>query len=90
MSPPVFMVSLLQFCPDVALGSFYLVSINIVTNMTTARQRFGKHIPEVTQSTAVRLLLGSKSLGTFRSNGQNNNNNRRSVRGGVSSIRPEL
>jgi hypothetical protein len=45
--------------------------------MTTARQRFGKHIPEVTQPTVEGPpLLGSKPLGTFRSNGQNTHNNR--------------
>jgi hypothetical protein len=47
-----------------------------VTNMAIARQRFGKQIPEVTQSTVARPpLLGTKSLGTFRSNGQNTDNN---------------
>jgi hypothetical protein len=44
--------------------------------MIAARQRFGKHIPEVTQSTVGPPLLVSRSLGTFRSNGQNTNNNR--------------
>jgi hypothetical protein len=34
--------------------------------MTIAGQRFGKHISEVTQSTAGgHPLLGSKSLGTY-------------------------
>jgi hypothetical protein len=63
-----------------------------VTNMTTATQRFGKHISEATQSTVGGPpLLGSKSLGTFRSNGQNININRRTVRGSdLSSVRPEL
>jgi hypothetical protein len=42
-----------------------------VTNITIARQRFGKHIPEVTQSTVEGPpSLGSKSLGTFHSNGK--------------------
>jgi hypothetical protein len=44
--------------------------------MTVARQLFVKHIHEVSQSTVGTLLLGSKSLGTFRSNGQITNNNR--------------
>jgi hypothetical protein len=47
-----------------------------VTNMTVVRQRFGKHISQVTQSTVGPPLLGSRSLGTFRSNGQNTNNDR--------------
>jgi hypothetical protein len=38
--------------------------IYIVTNMTTARQRFGKHIPEVTQLTVGPPLLGSKPPNT--------------------------
>jgi hypothetical protein len=42
--------------------------------MTVARQRFSKHISEVTQSTVGPPLLGSRSLGTFLSNGQNTNN----------------
>jgi hypothetical protein len=43
--------------------------------MTTAKQRFGKHIPEVTQSTMEGPpLLGSKSLGTFHINGKIRNN----------------
>jgi hypothetical protein len=60
--------------------------------MTIARQRFSKHIPEVMQSTAEEPpLLGSKSLGTFGSNGQNTDNNRRTVRcGGLSSVHHEL
>jgi hypothetical protein len=49
---------------------------NIVTNTTVARQRFGKHITEVTQSTVGPPLLGSRSLGIFRSNRQNTNNSR--------------
>jgi hypothetical protein len=41
-------------------------NIHSVTHMTIARQRFGKHIPEVTQSTDEGLtLLGSKLVGTF-------------------------
>jgi hypothetical protein len=44
--------------------------------MTVARQRFVKHIHEVTQSTVGTPLLGSRLLGTFPSNGQNTNNNR--------------
>jgi hypothetical protein len=65
---------------------------NIVKNMTIARQRLGEHISEVMQSTVEGPpSLGSKSLGTFRSNGQNTNNDRRTVRGGgLSSVRPEL
>jgi hypothetical protein len=44
--------------------------------MTNVRQLFGKHVPEVTQSIAEEpSSLGSRSLGTFRSNGQNTNNN---------------
>jgi hypothetical protein len=39
--------------------------------MTIARQRFGKHILEVTQSTVGPPLLGSKSLNTdSRDNGR--------------------
>jgi hypothetical protein len=61
-------------------------------NMTIAKQRFGKHIPEVAQSTVEGPpLLNSKSLGTFRGNRQNTDNNRRTVRGvGLSSVRPEF
>jgi hypothetical protein len=44
--------------------------------MTVTRQRFGKHILDVTQSTVGLPLLGSTSLGTFRSNGRDTNNNR--------------
>jgi hypothetical protein len=56
---------------------------NIVTHMTIARQRFGKYIPNITQSTVEGPpLLGSKSLGTCHGNGQNIDNNRRTVRGG--------
>jgi hypothetical protein len=41
-----------------------------------ARQRFSKHISEVTQSTVGgHPLLSSSLLGTFHSNGQNINNN---------------
>jgi hypothetical protein len=63
-----------------------------VTNMTITRQRFGKHIPEVKQSTVEGLpLLGSKSLVTFRNNGQNTDNNKRTLRGcGLSSIPAEI
>jgi hypothetical protein len=63
-----------------------------VTNMTIDRQRFGKHVPKMTQLTVEELpLLGSKSLGKFRSNGQNTDNSRRTVRGGgLSSVRPQL
>jgi hypothetical protein len=43
---------------------------NILTNMTVARQRFGKHFSEITQSTVGSPLLGSRSLGTFHSNGK--------------------
>jgi hypothetical protein len=51
--------------------------------MTIARQRFGKHILEVTQSTVEGPpLLGSKSLGTFRSNGKNTDNNKLNIRSG--------
>jgi hypothetical protein len=43
-----------------------------MTNMTIARERFGKHVPDITQSTVEGPpLLDSKSLGTFRSNGKN-------------------
>jgi hypothetical protein len=65
---------------------------NIVTNKTIARQRFGKHIPEVTQSTVEETpLLGSKSLSAFHRNGQDVDNSRRTVRGGgLSSIRPRV
>jgi hypothetical protein len=43
-----------------------------VTDLTIARQRFGTHIPDITQSTVEGPpLLGSNSLGTFRSNGHN-------------------
>jgi hypothetical protein len=46
--------------------------IYIVTYMTIARQKFGKHVPKVTQSTVERPpLLGNKQVGTFRSNGWN-------------------
>jgi hypothetical protein len=39
---------------------------SIVTHMTIARQRIGKHISEVTLSTVEGYpLLGSKSLGTL-------------------------
>jgi hypothetical protein len=42
--------------------------------MIIARQRFGKHVPKVRQSTVEGpLLLRSKSLGTFRSKGQTQN-----------------
>jgi hypothetical protein len=60
--------------------------------MTIARQQFGKHLPEVRQSTVEGLpMLSSKSLDTFRNNGQNTNNDRRTVRsGGLSSVCPEL
>jgi hypothetical protein len=44
--------------------------------MTVVRQRIGKPIPEVTLSTVGSPLLGSRSVGTFRSNGQNTNNSR--------------
>jgi hypothetical protein len=55
--------------------------------MTIAGQRLGKHIREVTQSTVEGpALLGSKSLGTFLSNGQKIDNNRRTVRGGGISL----
>jgi hypothetical protein len=47
-----------------------------MTILTIARQRFCKRISEVTQSTLGPPLLGSRSLGTFRSNGKNINNNR--------------
>jgi hypothetical protein len=50
---------------------------NTMANMTIATQRFGKHVPEVTQLTAEGLLLlGSKSPGTFHSNGKPDNNRR--------------
>jgi hypothetical protein len=46
-------------------------------NMTIARQWFGKHVPEVTQSALEEpSLLGSKSLGTFHSNGKADSNRR--------------
>jgi hypothetical protein len=63
----------------------------VVTNMTIARQQFGKHIPEVTQSTVEGpTLLGSKLLGKFCSNGRNTDNNRRTVQdGGLSSVCPK-
>jgi hypothetical protein len=63
-----------------------------VTNITIGRQRFGKRISEVAQSTVEEPpLLGSKSLVTFRSNGQNTDNNRRTVRDdGLSSVRLEV
>jgi hypothetical protein len=39
---------------------------DIMTNMTIARQRFDKHVPEATQSTVEGPpLLGSKSLSTY-------------------------
>jgi hypothetical protein len=39
---------------------------NIVTHITIARQRLGKHVPEVTLSTMEEnMLLGSGSLGMF-------------------------
>jgi hypothetical protein len=51
-----------------------------MTNMTIARQRFGKHVPKVRLSTVEGPpLLGSKSLGTFHGNGKNTGNNRRTV-----------
>jgi hypothetical protein len=60
--------------------------------MTITRQRFGKHISEVRQSTVEGPPLpGSKSLGMFLSNGKNTDLNRRTVRGGgLSSVCPEL
>jgi hypothetical protein len=54
----------------------YVPCNNIVTNMTVARQRFGKHICEATQSTVGPPVLGSRSLGTFCTSGQNTNNSR--------------
>jgi hypothetical protein len=46
--------------------------MSIMKSTTIARQRFGKHISEVTQSMMEGPpLLGSKLLGTFRSNGRN-------------------
>lgn len=65
--------------------------VNIVMNMTIARQRFGKYIPEIKQSTVEGSpLLGNKSLGTIHSNGQSTNNDTRTVRGGgFFSVRPE-
>jgi hypothetical protein len=60
--------------------------------MIIARQRFGKHIFEVMKSTVERpTFLGDKSVGTFRNNGQNTDNNRRTVRGSaLSSVLHEL
>jgi hypothetical protein len=43
--------------------------------MIIARQRFGKRVPEITQSAVEGPpLLGIKSLGAFRSNGKPDNN----------------
>jgi hypothetical protein len=43
--------------------------------MSIARQRFGKGVLEITQSTVEGLLLlGSKSLGTFYTNRKTDNN----------------
>jgi hypothetical protein len=43
--------------------------------MAIARQHFGKHIPEVTQSTVEGPpLLGTKLLGMFHSNRKTDNN----------------
>jgi hypothetical protein len=65
---------------------------NTVTNMTIARQRLCKLITEVTQSTVEGSpFLGSKSLGMFRSNCQNTDNNRGTVwDGGLYSVRLDL
>jgi hypothetical protein len=43
--------------------------INTVTNVSVAKQRFGKHILEGKQSTVGPPLLSSRLLCTFRSNG---------------------
>jgi hypothetical protein len=79
--------------PLASNGHIYIY-IYIVTNITIATQRFGKHIPEVKQSAVEGPpLMGSKSLGTFLSNGQNTSktSSRRTVGGsGLSSVRPEL
>jgi hypothetical protein len=90
------LIELLTYCSwpfvNIRLREHLIFQVFIVTNMTIARQRFGKYVLKVTQS-AVKgpPLLGSKSLGTFNRNGQNTGNNRRIVRcGGFSSIRPEL
>jgi hypothetical protein len=66
--------------------------VNIVMNITIARQRFGKNITEAMQSTVEGPpLLSSKSLGMFHNNRQNTDNKRRNVRGGgLSSVHPEL
>jgi hypothetical protein len=45
-------------------------SNHTVMNMIVAKQRFDKHITEVKQSKMGPPLLGSRSLGTFRSNGK--------------------
>jgi hypothetical protein len=69
------------FIEDVSIALIMYTRIkwihDILTNMTVARQQFGKHISEVRQSAAGSLLLSNRSLGTFHSNGQNTDNNRR-------------
>jgi hypothetical protein len=50
---------------NVRMCSYKKKQTNTLTNMTTARQRFGKHILEVTQSTVGPPLLGSNSPNTY-------------------------
>jgi hypothetical protein len=73
--------------------------IHIVTNMTIATQRFGKHVPEVTLSTVEGRLLLDNGLLTHVfgatdkhvSVTKDRRCNRRTVRGCVlPSVRPEL